>query len=45
MEDSATPWAIAEVATTASLSALWVWASILLGAALVLIGGILLTVS
>jgi hypothetical protein len=40
MEDPATPWLIAE-ATTAGLSVLWVWVTLLAGTAVVVTGGIL----
>ncbi|MDA2890154.1 hypothetical protein PDG61_04465 [Mycolicibacterium sp. BiH015] len=41
MEDSPTPWLIAQAIESAGIKELWFWAAALLGAALVLIGGML----
>lgn len=44
MEDWATPWLIAEATTASRLSPLWAWAITLLGAAVILVGGLLISV-
>ncbi|WP_268788601.1 hypothetical protein [Mycolicibacterium iranicum] len=41
MEDSPTPWLIAESIESSGIAVLWVWVGSLLGAALVLLAGIL----
>jgi len=40
MEESPTPWLIAEAIEAAGMSVLWVWVSALLGSAVVLIGAV-----
>jgi hypothetical protein len=40
MEDWATPWLIAEAAKASGMSVLWAWTTLLLGAAVVLAGGL-----
>ena len=41
MEESQTPWLIAEVATSSGVAALGVWIGALVGVAAVVLGGIL----
>lgn len=41
MEESPTPWLIAQAIESSGIAVLWVWVGVLLGAALVLLGGIL----
>lgn len=42
MEDPTTPWLIAEASATAGVPASWAWVTLALGAAVVLIGGLLI---
>jgi hypothetical protein len=44
MEESATPWLIAEATVASGASPLWAWLTLLSGAAAVLAGGILIAV-
>jgi hypothetical protein len=38
MEESPTPWLIAETIESSGMAALWVWVSMLIGVAVVLLG-------
>lgn len=42
VEDPTTPWLIAEATATASGVASWAWVTLVLGAAVVLVGGVLI---
>lgn len=42
VEDPTTPWWIAEATASAGVSATWAWLTLLLGAAAVLVGGVLI---
>jgi hypothetical protein len=41
MEDSATPWLVAEATKAWAMSVRWAWMSLLLGTTVVLAGGLL----
>lgn len=41
MDDTPTPWLIADAVKASDASVLWVWVSLLLGSAFVLVGGAL----
>lgn len=41
MEDTPTPWLIADAIASSAFPALWAWAGVLLGSAVVLLGALL----